>query len=77
VRLFGITMASSPSKGSGGELDVVPTRSTDRQDDLALARLGKKAVLKVCFLAFLQAKILTDRRDDSASYPSWASVAQS
>ncbi|KAF1835437.1 amino acid transporter [Decorospora gaudefroyi] len=39
-------MASSPSKSSDVELDVVPTNSRDRQDDLALARLGKKAVLK-------------------------------
>jgi choline transport protein len=45
-------MASSPSKSSGIEMNVVPTRSTDRQDDLALARLGKKAVLKVYLLSF-------------------------
>ena len=76
VRLFGITMASSPSKDSRGEFDV-PTRSTDRQDDLALARLGKKAVLKVGFLLLEPVEMLTDRRDDSAFCPSWASVAQS
>ncbi|KAF2133080.1 amino acid transporter [Dothidotthia symphoricarpi CBS 119687] len=39
-------MASSHSKGSDIELTVVPNLSTDKQDDLALARLGKKAVLK-------------------------------
>lgn len=37
----------SPKNGDI-ELDVVSTGSTDKQDDLALARLGKKAVLKVC-----------------------------
>lgn len=37
----------SPKNGEI-ELDVVSTGSTDKQDDLALARLGKKAVLKVC-----------------------------
>lgn len=37
----------SPKNGDV-ELDVVSTESTDKQDDLALARLGKKAVLKVC-----------------------------
>ena len=42
-------MASSPSKSHGIELHEVPMRSTERQDDLALAKLGKKAVLKVCF----------------------------
>ena len=36
---------STPSKGSGIELRAV--RSSDREDDLALAKLGKKAVLKV------------------------------
>jgi hypothetical protein len=41
------TMASSPSKRNEVELTEIPHRSTDRQDDLALARLGKKAVLKV------------------------------
>ncbi|KAJ5042591.1 amino acid/polyamine transporter I, partial [Bipolaris maydis] len=35
----------SPKNGDI-ELDVVSTGSTDKQDDLALARLGKKAVLK-------------------------------
>jgi choline transport protein len=40
-------MASSPSKRNEVELTEIPHRSTDRQDDLALARLGKKAVLKV------------------------------
>jgi hypothetical protein len=38
-------MEASPSKGSGVELHAI--RSTDRDDDLALAKLGKKAVLKV------------------------------
>jgi hypothetical protein len=44
-RPFFLTMDTSPSKGSGIELHGV--RSTDREDDLALAKLGKKAVLKV------------------------------
>ncbi|KAL6704918.1 hypothetical protein ACN47E_007463 [Coniothyrium glycines] len=39
-------MASSPSKSHDIEMHEVPTKSTDRQDDLALAKLGKKAVLK-------------------------------
>lgn len=39
-------MASSPSKSHELELREVSTPSTDRQDDLALAKLGKKAVLK-------------------------------
>jgi len=34
------------TKNSDIELNVAPTRSTDKQDDIALARLGKKAVLK-------------------------------
>ncbi|KAF7446165.1 hypothetical protein PtrCC142_002276 [Pyrenophora tritici-repentis] len=38
--------SSSLSKSSDIELNAVPSRSTDRQDDLALAKLGKKAVLK-------------------------------
>ncbi|KAE8856390.1 hypothetical protein PTNB73_09655 [Pyrenophora teres f. teres] len=38
--------SSSLSKSSNIELNAVPSRSTDRQDDLALAKLGKKAVLK-------------------------------
>jgi hypothetical protein len=38
-------MNTSPSKGSGAQLNVA--RSTEREDDLALAKLGKKAVLKV------------------------------
>lgn len=41
------TMASSPSKRKDIELTEITNRSTDKQDDLALARLGKKAVLKV------------------------------
>jgi choline transport protein len=45
-------MASSPSKRKDIELTEITnrsttSRSTDKQDDLALARLGKKAVLKV------------------------------
>jgi len=43
-------MVSSLAKNSDIELNAVPSRSTDRQDDLALAKLGKKAVLKVCIL---------------------------
>jgi len=43
-------MASSLSKNGDVELSAIPSRSTDRQDDLALAKLGKKAVLKVCIL---------------------------
>ena len=39
-------MATSMTKNSDIELNVAPTRSTDKQDDIALARLGKKAVLK-------------------------------
>jgi hypothetical protein len=38
--------ASTPTKGSEVELSVEPARSSTRTDDLALARLGKKAVLK-------------------------------
>lgn len=43
-------MASTHSiKGNDVEMTVSPSFSTtDKQDDLALARLGKKAVLKVC-----------------------------
>jgi hypothetical protein len=41
------TMASSPSKDHDIELHEIGSRSTDRRDDIALARLGKKAVLKV------------------------------
>ena len=43
------TMASTPSvKGNDVEMTVSPSFSTtDKQDNLALARLGKKAVLKV------------------------------
>jgi hypothetical protein len=53
-------MDASPSKGSGIELNDVRStgrevpkvaRSIDREDDLALARLGKKAVLKVGAIA--------------------------
>lgn len=42
-------MASTHSmKGNDVEMTVSPSFSTtDKQDDLALARLGKKAVLKV------------------------------
>ena len=42
-------MASTHSiKGNDVEMTVSPSVSTtDKQDDLALARLGKKAVLKV------------------------------
>ncbi|KAF2278077.1 amino acid transporter [Westerdykella ornata] len=39
-------MAESPAKSHDIELAEVGSRSTDRRDDLALARLGKKAVLK-------------------------------
>lgn len=39
-------MASSPSKSHDIELREVGSPSTDRRDDIALARLGKKAVLK-------------------------------
>lgn len=39
---------SAHSKGNDVEMTVSPKFSaTDRDDDLALARLGKKAVLKV------------------------------
>jgi hypothetical protein len=41
-------MASSPSKMNDIELREVPSPSGDsRGDEVALARLGKKAVLKV------------------------------
>lgn len=40
-------MASPTTKSGDAELIVTSSRSTDRKDDLALARLGKKAVLKV------------------------------
>ncbi|CAN9354451.1 unnamed protein product [Alternaria alternata] len=39
-------MASSTTKSGDVELIVSPTQSTNKTDDLALARLGKKAVLK-------------------------------
>lgn len=55
ILLF-VVMASSLSKEEHGvELHVVPTNSTDRRDDLALARLGKKAVLKVSLRAVFEA----------------------
>lgn len=46
---FGDTMASTPSvKGKDVEMTVSPSFSAaDQKDELALARLGKKAVLKV------------------------------
>ncbi|USP76945.1 hypothetical protein yc1106_04219 [Curvularia clavata] len=48
-------MASSPSKHGDVELNIVSTVSVDNDDDLALAKLGKKAVLKrrFGFLAIL------------------------
>jgi len=41
-------MAFSSTKSSEPELNTTRPRSSDKYDDLALARLGKKAVLKVC-----------------------------
>lgn len=58
-------MASSSSKDHELELREVPTPSTDRQDDLALAKLGKKAVLKV---EPRQGDFLIDRSDCSATF---------
>lgn len=47
-------MASSHVKGNDVEMTVVKSYSTtDKQDDLALARLGKKAVLKVLSIVLL------------------------
>jgi hypothetical protein len=40
-------MALSWTKSSDAELSVSRPNSSDKRDDLALARLGKKAVLKV------------------------------
>jgi hypothetical protein len=39
-------MADTTTKDGDIELSVVPTRSADRRDEVALARQGKKAVLK-------------------------------
>lgn len=69
---------SPPSKASNVELNAV--RSTTREDDLALARLGKKAVLKVLVTAVNIERFRADGftpRGDSASFPSWASAALS
>ena len=66
-------MASTPStKGNDVEMTVSPSFSTtDQKDELALARLGKKTVLKVsganCMHAFNS--LLTTIRDDLASSP--------
>lgn len=40
-------MASPASKNGDVELNVVTSASMDNEDDVALVRLGKKAVLKV------------------------------
>ena len=46
-------MALSSTKSSDAELSVSRPNSSDKRDDLALARLGKKAVLKVCIPFFI------------------------
>lgn len=73
-------MASTPSvKGNDVEMTVSPSfSSTDQKDELALARLGKKAVLKVstqeCIYYFADQFFF---RGDSVSSQSWGSAAPS
>jgi hypothetical protein len=65
----GDTMASSTTKSGDVELMVTPTQSTNKTDDLALARLGKKAVLKARIFSTVFAYIT-----NGIAAPIWFSI---
>lgn len=62
-------MASSLSKKDDVELNIESTGSVDNDDDLALAKLGKKPVLKVCTFALW--KHITLRANMEFAAPLW------